>query len=219
MTTHAQSKRRPVEKAAPTGFKRIDLAFLNLARRRVIPVTRGTGRADVELVLPAWGVTGYPHGTRVLIRNVGVHPWIESSSELRRQDYAALILRNSAWANEQALTRLFGDRPENRSSVERFTLVAECPPPPVEVLKSVERVASKFDEIFIAFEADWREDVSVVLDPLVIGVKTRTEKREEKGYKGEFVERTYTYDVAAYLLAVYDPTKLEHYIASEFTTL
>lgn len=194
MTPKTQSRRRPEGKKAGPEFRRIDLAFLNIARRRVIPVTRGIARADVELVLPVWGVTGFPSAGSVRIRNFAIHPWVESSVDLRRMDYLSDILRQAMRANEQALNLLFRGR---REDVERFSLVAECPAPPAEVKSSVAAVAGKFEEIFIAFEADWREDVSVVLDPLVIGIKA-----------GE-----------SYLLAVYDPTKLEHYIASEFTAL
>lgn len=192
-----QPKRRPAEKRPVSEFRRIDLAFLKLARRRVIPIIRGQAKGEVELVLPVWGVTDFPYANRVRIRNVGSGPFVESNMNYSRMEYLITILRDAQWANEQALQLVFRDR----GNAQQFGVVAVCPPPPDEVRKSVCKVASKFDEVFIAFEADWREDASVYDDPLIIGVR-----------KVGIVEESF-------LLAVYDPTKLEHYIASEFTTL
>lgn len=119
--------------------------------------------------------------------------YVHANIDIERARYINRILQNASWANMEALERVLG----RHGQANGLRLVAECPPPPAEVRATVSKVQHKFHEVFIAFEADWREDVSVPLDPLVIGVNAS----------------------GSFLLAVYDPTKLEHYIASEFTSL
>lgn len=77
---------------------------------------------------------------------------------------------------------------------QRIRCETVCPAPPKGVRERVASVQDKFDRVDIAWEAEYRAELRIQ-DPLVIGVIGRTE----------------------FLIDEYDASKLERYIASEFT--
>lgn len=111
--------------------------------------------------------------------------------------YESPIQQLGDWEqNEEAILKALGTTRRNRQvelQLWRVRLEAKCPAPPAAVAKGIEHIKGRFDDLTIGYEAEWAQ--APVRDPLILGRIAGT----------------------WFLLDEYDASKLERYIASEFS--